>query len=158
MYTVLVPSLNKIGPCMSEKWLGTHWSNKMAVSRPSWRQMWVGSSSCPTDQRRFLTILWNCIHWNSLTYEQEILCASFDNWYKISQTSSVVFIPLSHIQLTTYGCQIVRCVGYCVQLPWKRRQSGCGMTGSIVEALPCTISNSVMMSAVTFRPDMLASP
>ena len=22
--TVLVPSLNKIGPCMSEKWLGTH--------------------------------------------------------------------------------------------------------------------------------------
>ena len=41
--TVLVPSLNKIRPCMSEKWLGTHLSNKMATSRPSWiwsRKKW----------------------------------------------------------------------------------------------------------------------
>ena len=34
--TVLVPRLNKIWPCMSEKWLGTHLSHKMAASQPSW--------------------------------------------------------------------------------------------------------------------------
>ena len=33
--TLLLPSLNKIGPCMFKKWLGTRLSNKMATSRPS---------------------------------------------------------------------------------------------------------------------------
>ena len=33
---LLVPCLNKIGLCMSEKWLGTLLSYKMATSRPSW--------------------------------------------------------------------------------------------------------------------------
>ena len=40
---MLMPTLNKIGPSMSEKWLGTHLSKKMAASRPSWiwsRKRW----------------------------------------------------------------------------------------------------------------------
>ena len=34
--TVLLPSLNKIWPLISEKWLGTHLGKKMATSWPSW--------------------------------------------------------------------------------------------------------------------------
>ena len=39
--TVLVSSLNKIRPCMSEKWLGTYLSNKMATIWPLWIWSWL---------------------------------------------------------------------------------------------------------------------
>ena len=81
--TVLVPSLTKIGPCLSEKCLGTHLSNKMATSRPSWirfqknRRAHVSHWTFNPGQMSWSTLSWaDAIHYLGAKFNNIGKCIS----------------------------------------------------------------------------------